>query len=325
MRTKYWRHLACLAVLALSTPCGAVIDGSLLLGHVFVEESLLAEAANEFSRQMEVASEGQASVSVFPESTLCSLEESPAKLINGDIDFALVPTAALIPEIPELELFEAPYLFTDSNEAMQMLNFSDGFHELSMRFSERGMVLLGFLSAGYRQLISSRLIPSSDVRSLQGTKVRVEDDPVHHRLFEALGMIPVNVPFGEIKVAISSRKIDAVEAPFSTALADRFYMLLSFAARTDHMHEVVALVMSQRRYNTLSEQEREWMHEAARGTVYWEWPRSVELNERARGELERRGLNLVNIDVEGLRALTADMRDELMVRFADLYAKMSAY
>jgi tripartite ATP-independent transporter DctP family solute receptor len=161
----------------------------------------------------------------------------------GAVDLGPITTAPLSTLIPEMSVFQLPYIFRDYDHVFKALDGSDAIAKYyDAVLDRRGFKLVGFIAAGYRGIYGHGAINS--IADVKGKKVRVQEDKILVATFKALGMISTPIAFPEVATALQTKVIDYAEGGVNTFYHNKFYDIVKHVADVRHTHQAVALVMS---------------------------------------------------------------------------------
>ncbi len=159
------------------------------------------------------------------------------------MDFGPITTAPLSTLIPEMSVFQLPYIFRDYDHVFKALDGSDTitkYYEAVL--DKKALKLVGFIAAGYRGIYGHGAINS--LADVKGRKVRVQEDKILVATFKALGMISTPIAFPEVATALQTHVIDFAEGGVNTFYHNKFYDIVKYVADVRHTHQAVALIMS---------------------------------------------------------------------------------
>lgn len=146
-----------------------------------------------------------------------------ASLVNGDqtreftairqrvIDLSIGSTINWSPQVKELNLFSLPFLMPD-HRALDVLTQGEVGRDLFRVLEQRDVVPLAWGENGFRELSNSRravLAPAD----MKGLRVRVVGSPLYQETFAALGAIPVQMSWRDLKDALVAGNADGQENP----------------------------------------------------------------------------------------------------------------
>ena len=131
-------------------------------------------------------------------------------------------TAPLSTLVPEMSVFQLPYIFRDYQHVYAALDGSDTLKKYYEGvLDKKGLKLVGFFAAGYRGIYGH--FPVNSVADVKGKKVRVQEDKILVATFKALGMISTPIAFPEVATALQTKVIDYAEARRLRAIIVRRY------------------------------------------------------------------------------------------------------
>ena len=167
----------------------------------------------------------------------------PSRIQLGAVDFGPITTAPLSTLVPEMSVFQLPYIFRDYDHVFKALDGSDTLYAYyDAVLDKRGLKLIGFIAAGYRGIYGHGAINS--LADVKGRKVRVQEDKILVATFKALGMISTPIAFPEVATALQTKVIDFAEGGVNTFYHNKFYDIVKYVADVRHTHQAVALIMS---------------------------------------------------------------------------------
>ncbi|HRD75216.1 MAG TPA: TRAP transporter substrate-binding protein [Hyphomicrobiaceae bacterium] len=161
----------------------------------------------------------------------------------GAVDFGPITTAPLSTLIPEMSVFQLPYIFRDYDHVFKALDGSDTLTKYySDVLDKKGLKLVGFIAAGYRGIYGH--YPINSLADVKGKKIRVQEDKILVATFKALGMISTPIAFPEVATSLQTKVIDFAEGGVNTFYHTKFYDVVKNVADVRHTHQAVALIMS---------------------------------------------------------------------------------
>jgi len=237
--------------------------------HAGSEATLVHRAIEIISQEMEANSDGQIQVTIFPNAQLGADSTVISSLQTGDIEMTSVNTAALAPFVSELSVFSVPFAFPSEEVAYRVLDGEFGQRMSNELESRMGVIGLGFLeSTTYRQLTSNRPIRTPD--DLGGLRIRVMDNPIQIRIWEALGAAPTPIPFPELYTALQQGTVDAQENPIELMTAMRFYEVQGYLTLTNHVFTTSQVLISPHSFNQMPADLQRVVRDAARTGIEYQ-------------------------------------------------------
>ncbi len=237
-------RLACIIAGLLAIAAGNAADAQeLTMGNVNPPRHGTSLAAQQFIDKLAELSAGRIKVAHHHSGALGGEREVAQQIQLGAVDFGPVTTAPLSTLVPELSVFQLPYIFRDYEHVFKALDGSDTLEKYyDGVLGKRGLKLVGFIAAGYRGIYGHH--PINSIADVKGRKVRVQEDKILVATFKALGMISTPIAFPEVATALQTKVIDFAEGGVNTFYHNKFYDIVKNVADVRHTHQAVALIMS---------------------------------------------------------------------------------
>jgi TRAP-type C4-dicarboxylate transport system substrate-binding protein len=169
--------------------------------------------------------------------------EVAQQIQHGAVDFGPITTAPLSTLVPEMSVFQLPYIFRDYQHVYAALDGSDTLRTYYEGvLDKKNLKLVGFIAAGYRGIYGHH--PINGIADVKGKKIRVQEDKILVATFKALGMISTPIAFPEVATSLQTKVIDFAEGGINTYYHNKFYDIVKHVADVRHTHQAVALIMS---------------------------------------------------------------------------------
>ena len=241
-------------------------------GRVTVIKAALSQNPSEpqvravelFAELVSEGTDGRIIVQVYPNNQLGNQRDVVEGLQMGSIELANI-ASVMASFVPEVNLFELPFLFNGPEHFDKVLDSSIG-RSLVPAFEERGLHLLGFFDAGERHIMTTEQ-PVENLEDLRGLKIRTMENRLHLATFEAFGANPLPMAYGELYTALEQGVIDGAEAADPNYFAKRFYEPAPHWARVGWIRLIEYVVMSRPFYDALPEAHRKVIDRAAREMI----------------------------------------------------------
>ncbi len=246
-------RLAASALLAVAAnlPLAASVQAQeFSLGNVNPPKHGTSQAAQRFADRIAELSGGKMKLVHHHSGSLGGEREVAQQIQLGSVQFGPITTAPLSTLIPEMSVFQLPYIFRDYDHVFKALDGSDtlnGYYDKVL--DARGLKLIGFIAAGYRGIYGH--FPINGLADVKGKKVRVQEDKILVATFKALGMISTPIAFPEVATSLQTKVIDFAEGGINTYYHNKFYDVVKNVADVRHTHQAVALIMAKAAYQKL--------------------------------------------------------------------------
>jgi len=246
--------------------CGAQAETvTLRAAHTSAASEPFQIGLQKFADSVEKASNGSIKVEIFPNAQLGDESSVLKSMQSGGIALSPVSNSPLAEFVPELHLFDLPFLFRDREQAYKVVDgpIGRGFEKNA---EAKGLILLGFFEAGIRNVLNS-VKPINTLDDFKSMKVRVIPSGINLDTFRALGANPVPIQYSQLYVALQNKTVDAAEAANSNYEAKKFYEVAPHYALVEWQILLAPLVMSKRVYDGLTPQQQEAVRAAAKAAI----------------------------------------------------------
>ncbi len=156
---------------------------------------------------------------------------------------------------------DMPFLYADEAQAHAVLDGPVG-QTLFEKLAAKNVIGLGFAEGGFRHMINN-VRPVETPDDVGGVKYRVMQNPVFIGMFSGLGGNAVPMAWGETYTAVQQGTIDGLEILIAVIHSSKFQEVAKYLPLTRHTYSAIALLMSKRTYDRLSDDERAAVRAAA--------------------------------------------------------------
>jgi len=295
--------ISLIAVLLLSSFTFAEPKYVLKLGHVANNEKPYAKFAVKFAELVKEKTNGGVEVQVFPSSQLGNQRDLIEGLTFGTVDMTLTSTAVLGNFLPEMAVFDLPFIFRDKPHTYKALD-TIGM-EIGKKLESKGMKLLVFAENGVRDL-TNNVRPVRTPEDMKGLKIRVMEQPVYIEMMKALGANPTPMAFGELFTALQQGTVDGQENPVSHIWTKRFFEVQKYISLTEHTYSAEPLLISMITWKKLPKEYQEAMVASANEALDWHRAQcSASDNDMWKKVIDSGLTEVIKVDKEPFRKATA--------------------
>ena len=281
----------------------------LVMGNVNPAKHGTTLAAQQFVDKLAELTAGKMKVVHHHSGALGGEREVAQQVQLGTVDFAPITTAPLSTLVPEMSVFQLPYIFRDYQHVYAALDGSEfirSYYEPIL--DKKGLKLVAFYAAGYRGIYGH--FPVNSVADVKGKKIRVQEDKILVATFKALGMISTPIAFPEVATALQTKVIDSAEGGINTFYHNKFYDIVKFVADVRHTHQCVALIMSKASWAKLDPPTQKAVMEAARHSEQWNRKFILEEDKDIQAQVKAKGVAITKPDAAPFRQATAPVYEE---------------
>src|ERR1700680_1585404 len=174
----------------------------------------------------------------------------------GTLDSVVTDVTYISTAVPEADVFNLPFLYTDTTQVLRFANGQVG-ERLKPKISEAfGCEVLGFATDGSRNLWNSKR-PIRTPADIEGLKMGVQPSKIQRDTILAFGGIPTVVAFNALYTALQTGLVDGSDKAFADMMELKFYQVTKYLTLTSHFSIVNVLIVSKKFMDKLSPQDRE--------------------------------------------------------------------
>ncbi|MGE3917477.1 MAG: TRAP transporter substrate-binding protein, partial [Hyphomicrobiaceae bacterium] len=138
--------------------------------------------------------------------------------------------------------------------------------ELSKQLTAKGVIHLGFMEGGFRNMINNKR-PVAAPEDVGGVKYRTMQNPVYIEMFKSLGGNPVPMAWGEVFTAVQQGALDGLEIPSAIIESAKMYEVTKYMSLTKHTYSVIHLMVSKKVFDKLSPELQAAMSKAGKSAT----------------------------------------------------------
>ncbi|MEH6786411.1 MAG: TRAP transporter substrate-binding protein [Paracoccus sp. (in: a-proteobacteria)] len=258
------KHICTAALLGavFATPAAA---REVKIGYALAEDSHYGVAAKAFEKSVTDQLGDAFTFKDFPSSGLGGEREVVEGVQLGTVDMTIVSTGTLSNFVPEVGVFDVPFLFSSLDHARRVLDGEIG-QEMLARFDEAGLHALAWGEQGFRHITNNRG-PITTPADAKGLKIRTMENPVHIKAFEALGAAPTPMAWPEVIGALQQGAIDGQENPLSVIVSAKLNEVQKYLTLDGHVYSPAVILISPALWNSLDDSQKAAFDKAAKDAV----------------------------------------------------------
>jgi len=247
MKNKLIKGLIATSILATSV-FGA--EYTLKFSHVVSPNTPKGKAADFFEKRLEELSKGRIDVQVYPSSQLFKDSAALKELKLNNIQMAAPSFSKFGKLVPQLALFDLPFLFKDLDHLHRVQDGEVG-QKLKDMVTAKGFVALSYWDNAFKQFSTSKDTPILTPEDAKGQKFRIMSSKVLEEQFLAVGANPQMMPFSEVYSGLQQGVIDAAENPISNIYTKKFHEVQRNLTISNHGYLGYLVVMSKTFWKSL--------------------------------------------------------------------------
>ncbi len=213
-------------------------------------------AVENIGKKLEKSTNGRLSVQMYPSMQLGGEKEAIEQAQLGAIAFARVSVGALGPVIDDLNVFNLPYVFRNTEHMQHVIDGPIGQELLDkVTNSGKGLVGLAWMDAGARNFYNTKH-PIKTMADLKGMKVRVMGNPMFVDMANSMGGNGVAMGYDQVFSALQTGVVDGAENNPPSFVFDNHYQVAKFYTVDEHLIVPEMVVFSKKIWDTLSKDEQ---------------------------------------------------------------------
>lgn len=278
-----------------------LLTGFLLLGSCVLKETKELKLAHglptdhpvhlamEFMAQRTAElSGGKLTVEVYPAGQLGSEQQCVELLQIGSLAITKVSAAAMESFAEAYKVFGLPYVFRSKEHTNKVLDGEIG-QELLVSTADKWIHGLCYYDAGSRSFYTKDR-PITHPDDLSGLKIRVMQSITAVEMMRALGGSATPITWGELYTALQSGVVDGAENNPPSLYTSRHYEVCKYYSLDEHTTIPDILIISQKIWDKLSPQEKQWLQQAADESVVLQRRLWAESEEHSLAEVQKAGV-----------------------------------
>lgn len=260
--------------------------------------STVAIGAQKFAEIVSEKTNGNVELEIFPDGILFGGDQNAAVNLLGDgaLDMVILSSNVFASFEPRMNAMSLPYLFSDYDELLKYMEGQPG-QTLLASLDRLGIKGLAMMLRTFRHITTAdRAI--TKVEDLKGLKLRVPNNQLYVKFFQAVGANPTPMAFTEVYTALQLGAIDGQENPIEIPLSNRFYEVQNHLNITGHIGDAYILAVNENLWDSLPEDLQQIMQESALEAA--EFKGNYDRQEEARmiDELKEKGMEIHELEPE---------------------------
>ncbi len=281
-------------------------------------------AVEMMGKKLEAATSGRIKVQMFPGAVLGQEKEAVEQTQLGAIQIARISLGVIGPVVPEVNVFNMPFVFRDIAHMRKVIDGAVGDELLAkVSASPARLVALGWMDGGSRSLYTKK--PVRSPADLKGQKIRMMGNPLFVDTMNAMGGNGISMGYGEVFSALQTGVIDGAENnPPSMFTSNHYSAGAKYYTQTNHLIIPEILVMSKVSFDKLGAADQALVKKLGREAQLDQrvlWDKSV---AEYSAKLKAAGVEFINIDNKPFFEATAPVRAKYGANYGDLLKKIGA-
>ena len=273
--------------------------------------------AQKFKELLEERTDGRITVDIYTAGTLGSNADLFTQLQTGAIEFAILSPGFTGKVIPEAQVMNIPFLFSDNLEVnKKVLEESEALYgPLADQYKQKGITPFKFWLEGFMYWTANK--PIQDPADMKGLKMRGMPTDMIMEAYRHLGADPQGTDSGEIYTMLQTGGIDGQENPLFYIYSSRFHEVQDYLMESRHHIYTTLTAANTNWFESLSTEDQELITEIVDEVNDWSFTMQSEENERALDAIKESDIEIVEITSEQrekFKELAMNVKDEYLAK-----------
>jgi tripartite ATP-independent transporter DctP family solute receptor len=281
-------------------------------------------AVENMGKKLEAVTNGRIKFQMFPGSVLGDEKAMIEQTQVGAINVLRTSLGPVGPVVPEVNVFNMPFVFRDVAHMRAVIDGPIGQELLDkISASSARLVGLAWMDGGSRSLYTKKPVRKPD--DLKGQKIRMMGNPLFVDTMNAMGGNGISMGYGEVFSALQTGVIDGAENnPPSLFTANHFKTGAKFYTQTNHLIIPEIVVMSKVTWDRLSRDDQALVRRLAREAQLEQRTLWDKATAEYTAKLKAEGVEFIEIDNRPFFNATAPVRAKYGAAFTDLMRRIEA-
>ncbi|NLD55115.1 MAG: DctP family TRAP transporter solute-binding subunit [Burkholderiaceae bacterium] len=231
-------------------------------GYAVSKDSHYGVGTGVFCADIEKNTQGRYKCQEFPNGSLGGEREMIEAVQLGTLDLVTTSSGPLGNFVPEVKIFDIPFLFRDYDHARKVLDGKIG-QDILQKFQSKGLVGLVWGENGFRHMTNSKRAIKTP-QDASGLKMRTMENKVHMDGYKSFGILPTPMAFTELFTALQQGTVDGQENPIPVILSAKFAQVQKYLSLTGHVYSPATIIMNPGAFNKLSDADKKAFLDAAK-------------------------------------------------------------
>lgn len=227
--------------------------------------SVHTRGAVKFGEALEREAGGQVRFELVPDVIALGRPSGalPEMVEHGELELCYISTVRFAPAVPDLGIFELPYVVRDRARAIGALDGALGESLQAQMLARTPFRALGFWDNGFRHVTNS-VRPIRTPADCKDLRIRTQISDLHAETMAAMGFVPIPVDVKEYVEQIATDRFQAQENPLTNTYNFNVHQYHRYITLTGHLFGTSALVCSQAQYSKWPKAVQQAVETAAR-------------------------------------------------------------
>lgn len=288
---RFCTALAAFFLLAVVVGSAQAAPIKIRFSHVVSQNTPKGQAADMFAKLANERLAGKVEVQIFPNSQLYTDKKVLDALSTGSVEMAAPSTAKFTSWVPQLQLFDLPFVFKNNKVLYATMDGKVG-KKMFKLLGKKNMLGLTMWDNGFKQLGNN----TREIRKpadAAGLKYRIMSSKVLEAQFKAVNGNPQIMPFSEVYSALEQGVIDGQENTWSNMYSKKFFEVQKYITASNHGYLGYMVVTNAQFWNHLPADVRAELESILVEVTAWIRENAYKINQDAKAQIKAAGTTKV--------------------------------
>jgi TRAP-type C4-dicarboxylate transport system substrate-binding protein len=170
--------------------------------------------------------------------------------VDGSLEGIGVSTGALASIVPELGVFELPFLFDSPSQADAIID-NHLFDDFETLLAAQGLQLYIFSENGFRNFATNNGTVIDEGSDLGSLRMRAQESWIHEEMYRALGGNPVTIPATEVTTSLSTGNVQGFDNTALFAQAAGWHSFVNTWTVSNHIYQPAVVAYNKEWFDSL--------------------------------------------------------------------------
>lgn len=289
--------LACAVAMGAGMMSPAVAETVLKVGLIDPPAHIDVVASQRVADRVAELTDGEIKMEIYPAAQLGFANDMLSGLKLGTVEMFVGATTWLGTFETDFWISGTLYVFNDQEQARAM-HESATFEAMGDRLVENHgiRVLAQNWDRGPRNFISTR--PVATIEDLEGLKIRVPPQESWIENFKLAGAAATPMPLSETFTGLQQGIVESTEQASNWLYGNKYHTIANNLTRTNHNYEETGVMISERVFQSLTEDQRNAIVQAIDEVAGWHNEQVAIQIADAEEKMAAEDINIIDVDVQ---------------------------
>ena len=284
------------------------------------EEHVASETVREFVDKVEKDSNGSIKIKIYYSNSLGSQDVIVNGLMDGSVDLSFEYLDASY--APVSDIAALPFIVSNYDELQYL--FSPGtnmYSSIKNSFDEVGINLLGIYVPGFSGLATKSIPENYNTCSPKSKPIRVWNSNPAIEAYEAMGYNCVAIDWSDTYTSIQTGIVDGTTGQTATGVYTFVRDVVNYYIPYMYGPDYVHLVISQKTFNHLSQEQQDIIQNAAETTISKVYENLENMENESLKQLEDAGIEVLPLTDDERNEIAEQVRETVWPSQEEVFGK----